>query len=238
MKGFFFLLTNSILLLGPGDHFDFIFPGIRQKMAAPQTNTKDARAEKRRRRTDRDEGKDRKIIIDPAHAFPYYEKPLLRFFSPFFSLFVAPCASKNRSVSPEKPKRITLTASQCSLHNWPTGCLLSQPVSATLSPFRRQKRIGKRNQKVEKRKETCSKKKEEEDSLMMGFPPSCPLLLGSCICHYFGSFDTNASVIQRMVPTLTISILLFQGTDIQLNNSQARPQASQTAGLLPSLIIS
>jgi hypothetical protein len=41
-----------------------------------------------------------------------------------------------------------------------------------------------------------------------------------------------------MVPTLTISILLFQGTDIQLNNSQARPQASQTAGLLPSLIIS
>jgi hypothetical protein len=46
MKGFFFLLTNSILLLGPGDHFDFIFPGKRQKMAAPQTNTKDARAEK------------------------------------------------------------------------------------------------------------------------------------------------------------------------------------------------
>jgi hypothetical protein len=95
MKGFFFLLTNSILLLGPGDHFDFIFPGKRRKMAAPQTNTKDARAEKRRRRTDRDEGKDRKIIIDPAHAFPYYEKPLLRFYSPFFSFCRSLCLKKS-----------------------------------------------------------------------------------------------------------------------------------------------
>lgn len=78
---FFFPLTNSILLLGPGDHFDFIFPGKRRKMAAPQTNTKDARAEKRRRRTDRDEGKDYNWS---SSCLPLLRKASLAFFLSFF----------------------------------------------------------------------------------------------------------------------------------------------------------
>lgn len=156
----FFFPDKFNIAFGAGGPFWFHFSWKTPKNGCSSNKHKRCEGwERGRRRTDRDEGKDRKIIIDPAHAFPYYEKPLLRFFSPFFSLFVAPCASKNRSVSPEKPKRITLTASQCSLHNWPTGCLLSQLVSATLSPFRRQKRIGKRNQKVEKGKKHVQRRK-------------------------------------------------------------------------------
>ena len=50
----------------------------------------------------------------------------------------------------------------------------------------------KRNQKEEKEKSMLKKERGLSDDRS---PPSRPLLLGSCICHYFGSFDANASVI-------------------------------------------
>jgi len=88
MKVFF--LTNSILLLGPRDHFDFIFLENRKNgLLLKQTQ--------KMRGLRGDDGQRRgKIIIDPAHAFPYYEKPLLRFSFSFRRSFTQKSIGEHR----------------------------------------------------------------------------------------------------------------------------------------------
>jgi hypothetical protein len=140
----------NIAFMGPRDpffYFIFLENGAKKWLFTKQTQK--MRESERRRRTE----KRRKIIIDPAHAFPYYEKPLLRSFF-FFAFCRSLPSSKNRSGrSREKPKRITLTASQCSLVVVAYRLLTFSARFRHFEPFPRDK-----NKTKGSKKETCSRK--------------------------------------------------------------------------------